>query len=160
MLFIVLCSTLILILETYNELSDYQRITEYFAIVFSLIFWIELIIKVIDTGFLFGKDAYINDNWNKIDFLLCLISVTDFTDNSLPALKVLRLIRFLKALRLIAKVKGIKFLIECIIYSFDGIINVSILIFFLILLFGIFFMQTLSGISGYCDGKSPYYNIN
>ena len=45
--------------------------------------------------------------------------------------KVLRLIRFLKALRLITRVKGIKFLIECIIYSFDGIINVSILIFFL-----------------------------
>ena len=85
--------------------------------------------------------------------------------------KVLRLVRFLKALRLITRVKGIKFLIECIIYSFDGIINVSILIFFLMyipikillissLLFGIFFMQTLSGISGYCDGKSPYYNIN
>lgn len=42
----------------------------YAGIVFTLIFLLEALIKIISMGFFLHKHAYIRDTWNVIDFII------------------------------------------------------------------------------------------
>ena len=46
--------------------------------VFSLIFTIEAIIKIIAMGFIVHKKSYIRDPWNILDFLVVVIGLIEF----------------------------------------------------------------------------------
>ena len=48
-----------------NQLSD----------VFSILFTIEAVIKIIALGFIFGKNTYLRDAWNVIDFFIVITAL-------------------------------------------------------------------------------------
>jgi len=53
-----------------------------------------------------GKKAYLRNNWNKLDFLIILFSISSFAPLSIidfSAMNVLRLMRFLRPLRILSK---------------------------------------------------------
>ena len=37
---------------------------------FSVVFIIEATLKIITSGFVFGKDTYLRDSWNLMDFII------------------------------------------------------------------------------------------
>ena len=47
----------------------------YLNYLFIIIFGIEMILKIIAEGFYIGKNAYLKNGWNIIDFLLVIISI-------------------------------------------------------------------------------------
>jgi hypothetical protein len=62
-------------------------------------------------GFLLnGKESYIRDTWNIIDFFIIIISIASASlpTVDLSVLKILRLFRILRPLRLISKNEGLK----------------------------------------------------
>ena len=83
--------------------SEWNELLDKIDVVFSLIFLVECIIKVISMGFMLGhKKTYIRDAWNIMDFLIVIISVVSFApgvdQSSLKALRTARILRPLRSL--------------------------------------------------------------
>ena len=76
---------------------------------FSVVFIIEAILKIITSGFVIGKDTYLRDPWNLMDFIIVLAAIFDFIMNSLhldsAALSALKTVRVLRVLRPLKAVK-------------------------------------------------------
>ncbi len=51
-------------------------------------------------------NSYLSDNWNRMDFMIVIFTIVDLSlagNNSLPFVKVIRLMRVLRPLRFISK---------------------------------------------------------
>lgn len=60
----------------YDPNGKTAQVTYYFDIIFTIMFIIEAFIKIIALGFLFnGKESYIRNPWNILDFTVVLTSV-------------------------------------------------------------------------------------
>lgn len=138
---------IVIIWETYTldlHLSDTQvLICNYFQIIFAVFYLGEFFIKAVSLGFCEGKNAYIRDWWNALDFLLMIFTLIDsllylLNSNIGSVFKVLRAFR---PLRFISKINSMKSLISALISSFNAIFNV------IIVLFVIWFMFAILGVS-------------
>jgi len=77
----------------------------------TVIFLVEVVIKVIGSGFFFnGAKSYIRNPWNVVDFFIVIISLLDLfpTGLSLSVLKIVRMARLLRPLRVISKNESLK----------------------------------------------------
>jgi hypothetical protein len=112
-LFLIAFSTVLLALE--NPLDDpdsnYTFVLKKIDVVVSIIFTLELVIKVIVFGFIInGKDSYLNNAWNQMDFLIVTFSLISmsFANIKLGIFKVLRMLRVLRPLRMISRNPGLR----------------------------------------------------
>jgi hypothetical protein len=115
---------------------------------FSTIFILECLIKIIAFGFFNHKKAYLKDSWNWLDFFVVLVSLMDYVPNSgesASALKGLRTFRILRPLRSINSMPSMKRLIASMLDSIPGLFYVSQFLFFIFVLFGIFGTQQFQG---------------
>jgi len=71
--------------------------------VFTAIFCIEALMKIITFGFIVNfKDSYLLSSWNILDFSIVVLSVVSLlVDAKLQVVKVLRTARIMRPLRLI-----------------------------------------------------------
>lgn len=83
--------------------SQRRMILERIDYVFTGIFCVEALIKIITVGFLFNnKDSYLLNAWNVLDFCIVVLSLVSLTiDAKLSVVKVLRTARIIRPLRLI-----------------------------------------------------------
>ena len=62
--------------------------------------------KIVATGFSANEGSYINDRWNKLDFLVVVTSLLTVDDSSfLPNVSSLRTFRVLRPLRSLSSVR-------------------------------------------------------
>lgn len=100
-------------------------------------------IKIIVLGFFWeGKNCYLHDPWNILDFILVLFSIaiwilasTNLTQ--LDAVRGIRALRALRPLRVVAKDDGIKAVVNSLINSLPSLMNVVLIIIMFLLVFGI-----------------------
>ncbi|CAD7968727.1 unnamed protein product, partial [Amoebophrya sp. A120] len=92
--------------------------------VFLLIFVIEFLMKIVAYGFFYGKNTYLRDGWNWLDFTVVVSGLVDFVatmimtgddDNSFIA--VLRTFRVLRPLRTLSTMPGLKALVVTVFSS-------------------------------------------
>ena len=86
-----------------------NKYLNYVDFVFSFVFVIEAIFKIITSGFVFGKKTYLRKPWNVMDFIIVLAALFDVfmeilsldseTLSALKSARVLRVLRPLKALK-------------------------------------------------------------
>ena len=94
-------------------LSDvYQKETiQLILLIVSIIFIAEAVIKIIVMGFYFGKNAYLKDSWNVLDFIIVFFSILTMILSSISGLEVgfirgFRALRALRPLRVVSKNEG------------------------------------------------------
>ena len=140
--FVILLNSLLLAFTDYQERIDPSHVSErneifaHIDLVFSIIFLIECVSKLIALGFFIHKNSYLRDVWNWLDFFIVIISVIGwmpFFDAG--ALKALRTFRILRPLRSINSLPEMRNLIQTLLASIPGLMNV---LFFLMFIFGIF----------------------
>ena len=90
--------------------------------VFTMLFILEAIIKIIAMGFLFHKNSYMRDIWNIIDFVIVITGALELITYFFPFgahinIKSLRNLRVLRPLRSINTVPSMKRLVETLISS-------------------------------------------
>ena len=149
---IILLSTARLILDTFLAGYTSVFVFDMVDLGFNIIFIIEMVLKVISLGFVLDEGSYIRDNWNKIDFIIVLVSLIDIqsyvekyinntaTSNSMNFLKVLRLLRTLRPLRFISHNVQLKLIIVSLFDSILPIINalcIVLIVFFMFSIVGI-----------------------
>lgn len=121
--------------------------------IFTWIFFIEFLIKIISIGFVLSKTSYLRDALNILDFIIVISGILEFlldvtrTDqsnneyNEAGFLKILRMLRITRPLRSIRALPTMRKLVRALINSLPQLINVLIILFFIILLFGILGLQ-------------------
>ena len=151
-LLMILLSTLRLIIDTFLSGALSVVIFDALDIVFTLIFLTEMVLKTIAFGFVLGEGSYLKDNWNRIDFVIVVVSIIDLqnliskytgktTSSSLNFLKVLRLLRTLRPLRFISHNVQLKIIITALLDSIGPIANVLIIVIIILIIFSIIGMN-------------------
>ena len=115
-------------------------------LVFTTIFTIEFLVKVVAMGFLFNKGSYLKDGWNVMDFIVVVVSLVSLLPGAGSNASALRVIRVLRPLRTLSVLPGMRTLIGTIIRSVPMIGNVLLFCIFFFTIFGIFGLNIFMGI--------------
>lgn len=111
-------------------------------IVFTIIFTIEMLIKMVA----FGIRGYWRDNWNKMDLLVVISGYMALLPGTADSnVSSVRTIRVLRPLRTITVFPGLRILVSTILSSIPMIFNVIIVCIYLFVLFGILGIQAFEG---------------
>ena len=84
-------------------------------------------------GFCCGKYTYLAEGFNVLDFIIVLISISDFimgyfdTGIDISYLRAFRALRALRPLKLVSKNQGMRLIVNSLLNSISGIGNVMII---------------------------------
>ncbi|XP_018092078.2 voltage-dependent T-type calcium channel subunit alpha-1H isoform X2 [Xenopus laevis] len=128
--------------------------------IFTAIFVVEMMIKVVALGFVSGENTYLQSSWNVLDGILVFVSIIDIIVSLASAggakilgvLRVLRLLRTLRPLRVISRAPGLKLVVETLISSLRPIGNIVLICCAFFIIFGILGVQLFKGKFYYCEG--------
>ena len=115
-------------------------------LVFTTIFTLEAIIKIIAMGFLLDDTSYLKDGWNVLDFTVVVVSLLSNLPGMGSNVSALRVIRVLRPLRTLSILPGMRVLIGTMIKSVPMIANVMVFCVFFFTIFGIFGLQVFMGV--------------
>lgn len=141
---VILLSCIMLCIDTplNDPDSTFSGILAVIDIIFSIVFLIEAILKILAFGFFWnhyqGVGAYILNAWNVLDFIVVIMSLVDIyfsyivagsssDAENLSSFKALRAIRALRPLRMISRNEGLKIAIQALLASIPAIGNVLII---------------------------------
>jgi hypothetical protein len=162
-LLIIVISTLRLIIATFIRSYEATVAYDILDVIFTFIFIFEMVLKIISLGFALDEGSYLSDNWNKMDFVIVILSIIDLQgilsrlsgsnlgSGALGFLKVLRLLRTLRPLRFISKNVQLKLIISSLFDSITAIINV------LLILLVIYYAFTIIGMNLFYDNYHTCY---
>lgn len=138
-MFCILINSITMTLFDYKDRELNTRrnqIIDTFGLIFTIIFTMECVIKIIAYGFIFHKKSYLRDSWNVIDFFVVMLGLFElsFSGYNMKALRTLRVLRPLKSINAIPSLRR---LVTALIRSLPDFGNVAMFLFFIFILFGI-----------------------
>ncbi|CEM06448.1 unnamed protein product [Vitrella brassicaformis CCMP3155] len=115
--------------------------------IFLYLFTVEMFFKIIAMGFVLGRNSYLKDPFNILDFIVVVAGWIGFFFESLSSLgfSALRTIRLLRPLRTINRFPGMRILVKSLIDSLPMLGDALILFAFVIVLYGIVGVQLYAG---------------
>ncbi|XP_053380538.1 voltage-dependent calcium channel type A subunit alpha-1-like isoform X4 [Mercenaria mercenaria] len=142
-----------------DEHSEHNNILNYFDYVFTGVFTIELILKVVDLGIILHPRAYCRDPWNILDatVVICALVAFFFTDSAgknLNTIKSLRVLRVLRPLKTINRVPKLKAVFDCVVNSLKNVSNILIVYMLFQFIFAVIAVQLFKGKFFYCTDES------
>ena len=153
-------NSLILALDEPQLDDPYQVNTHQLLVtIISAIFIVEAIAKIIVLGFVLGKDTYLRDPWNILDFTIVSFSVLNwildsFSNISVSFLRGFRALRALRPLRMVSKNEGMKIVVNSLLTSIPNLFNVMLISLLFYLVFGILGVQLFKGSLGSCNDST------
>lgn len=136
---LILSSSVLLCIDTPLSNPDdiFFKILKYVDYIFTFLFFIEAMLKIIALGFAYnsfpGISPYILNAWNVLDFAVVVSSLVDFgftvspseaNTESLKSLKALRAIRALRPLRMVSRNEGLRIVVNALFASIPAMTNV------------------------------------
>ncbi|XP_062447195.1 voltage-dependent N-type calcium channel subunit alpha-1B [Rhea pennata] len=143
-------NTIVLMMKFYDAPEAYEEMLKCLNIVFTSMFSMECVLKIIA----FGVLNYFRDAWNVFDFVTVLGSITDIlvteiavsTDNFIN-LSFLRLFRAARLIKLLRQGYTIRILLWTFVQSFKALPYVCLLIAMLFFIYAIIGMQVFGNIA-------------
>ncbi|CAB3996445.1 voltage-dependent N-type calcium channel subunit alpha-1B-like isoform X1 [Paramuricea clavata] len=142
--------------------SERNKILAYFDWVFTVVFAIEVVIKIIDMGAILHKGSYFRDPWNVIDAVVVCANVATLVIRTSSSeigsgkdiLKCLRVLRVLRPLKAINKSRKLKTVFQCMVYSLKNVINIILITLLFLFIFAVIGVQLFQGKLFYCTDPS------
>ena len=130
-----------------NPLSDWNKFCEMWGNIFTVLFSVEMAIKMIAQGVVMGEGSFVKDGfWNWLDILVVGTGYLDVfgIDNQFG---VLRTVRLLRPLRTIGAIKGLRQQVEVLMQrkTLESIANVCLLMFITFSVFSIVGVRLFAG---------------
>ncbi|GMI01219.1 hypothetical protein TrST_g7004 [Triparma strigata] len=128
---------------------------------FTVLFIIEMVLKIVTMGFIFQPGSYLRDSWNILDFVVVCISILLlFSDgnSSLAGLRSLRAFRAFRPLRMINRAPGLKLIVNAMFASIPDVMNVGAVCTLFFLIFSIVGVTLLKGQLRECQG--PHFRTH
>ncbi|XP_045432002.1 voltage-dependent P/Q-type calcium channel subunit alpha-1A isoform X5 [Pipistrellus kuhlii] len=141
-------NTIVLMMKFYGSSLAYDNVLRVFNIVFTSLFSLECLLKVMAFGIL----NYFRDAWNIFDFVTVLGSITDIlvtefgNSNNFINLSFLRLFRAARLIKLLRQGYTIRILLWTFVQSFKALPYVCLLIAMLFFIYAIIGMQVFGNI--------------
>ena len=114
-------------------------------LVFTTVFTIEMLIKMLASGVYFEEGAYLRDGWNVMDFVVVVVSLVSLAPGVGNNASALRVVRVLRPLRTLSVLPGMRTLIGTVIRAIPMIGNVMLFCVFFFTVFGILGLQLFMG---------------
>jgi hypothetical protein len=150
---LIIISSLAMVLD--NPLQDPGSTTagvlKVLNYIFTLIFIIEMMLKMIAYGVLFGKEAYWKNSWNRLDGLVVFVATADIImflmgiGGKVSFFKTLRVLRALRPLRVISRNPNLKLVVNTLFNSLPDLCNLLTVAGLFFLIFGLLFVNMLKG---------------
>uniref|UniRef100_A0A7N6BNB1 Voltage-dependent N-type calcium channel subunit alpha n=1 Tax=Anabas testudineus TaxID=64144 RepID=A0A7N6BNB1_ANATE len=143
---LIALNTIVLMMKFYGAPDMYESMLKYLNIVFTALFTLECILKIIA----FGPLNYLKAAWNVFDFVTVLGSITDILvteiKDKLINLSFLRLFRAARLIKLLRQGYTIRILLWTFVQSFKALPYVCLLIAMLFFIYAIIGMQVFGNI--------------
>ena len=143
----IFLNVIVMMCSHHDPSTQFTDVAEALNLVFSVIFLLEAIIKVIG----FGWKQYIGDWWNRFDFLIVILTVVTYaiqwsnngTDGGAlpidPTIgRLLRLFRGIRVLRMVKSAKGLRIILRTFIVSIPSMLNIGLMVFMAYFMFAVF----------------------
>ncbi|XP_051517883.1 voltage-dependent N-type calcium channel subunit alpha-1B-like [Myxocyprinus asiaticus] len=153
-------NTVVLMMKFYKAPDFYEAMLKYLNIVFTALFSMECVLKIIA----FGPLNYLKDAWNVFDFVTVLGSITDIlvteinVSDRLLNLSFLRLFRAARLIKLLRQGYTIRILLWTFVQSFKALPYVCLLIAMLFFIYAIIGMQVFGNIELNEDTAINHHN--
>uniref|UniRef100_UPI0037E984D5 voltage-dependent N-type calcium channel subunit alpha-1B-like n=1 Tax=Semicossyphus pulcher TaxID=241346 RepID=UPI0037E984D5 len=143
---LIALNTVVLMMKFYGAPDLYESMLKYLNIVFTALFTLECILKIIA----FGPLNYLKAAWNVFDFVTVLGSITDILVTEIKDkmfnLSFLRLFRAARLIKLLRQGYTIRILLWTFVQSFKALPYVCLLIAMLFFIYAIIGMQVFGNI--------------
>ncbi|KAM5328117.1 voltage-dependent N-type calcium channel subunit alpha-1B isoform 1-T1 [Glossophaga mutica] len=140
-------NTVVLMMKFYDAPDEYELMLKCLNMVFTSMFSMECVLKIIA----FGVLNYFRDAWNVFDFVTVLGSITDILvteiANNFINLSFLRLFRAARLIKLLRQGYTIRILLWTFVQSFKALPYVCLLIAMLFFIYAIIGMQVFGNIA-------------
>uniref|UniRef100_A0A8C9G6A7 Voltage-dependent L-type calcium channel subunit alpha n=1 Tax=Pavo cristatus TaxID=9049 RepID=A0A8C9G6A7_PAVCR len=156
-LFFILLSSISLAAEDpVRHLSFRNQVLFYFDIVFTVIFTIEIALKMTAYGAFLHKGSFCRNYFNILDLLVVSVSLISFgiQSSAINVVKILRVLRVLRPLRAINRAKGLKHVVQCVFVAIRTIGNIVIVTTLLQFMFACIGVQLFKGKLYSCTDSS------
>ncbi|GAA6226504.1 voltage-dependent N-type calcium channel subunit alpha-1B isoform X2 [Lates japonicus] len=151
-------NTVVLMMKFHGAPDFYEVMLKNLNIVFTILFSLECILKIIA----FGPLNYLKDAWNVFDFVTVLGSITDILvteiNDRLLNLSFLRLFRAARLIKLLRQGYTIRILLWTFVQSFKALPYVCLLIAMLFFIYAIIGMQVFGNIELNEDTAINHHN--
>ena len=131
---LIILNSVFLIFETIPKLERLGKISDY---IFTILFTIEFLMKIIVYGFVLDDNSYLRDPWNWLDFIVIITGLMSFFPTINANLFSLRTFRLLRPLKSINKLPNMKIFIITLINSLGDLGNIFFLTIFIFIIFGV-----------------------
>ncbi|XP_029455730.1 voltage-dependent L-type calcium channel subunit alpha-1C isoform X4 [Rhinatrema bivittatum] len=156
-LFFILLSSISLAAEDpVRHYSFRNQVLFYFDIVFTVIFTIEIGLKMTAYGAFLHKGSFCRNYFNILDLLVVSVSLISFgiQNSAINVVKILRVLRVLRPLRAINRAKGLKHVVQCVFVAIRTIGNIVIVTTLLQFMFACIGVQLFKGKLYSCSDSS------
>ncbi|KAJ0057625.1 hypothetical protein NL108_011110, partial [Boleophthalmus pectinirostris] len=143
---LIALNTVVLMMKFFEAPEWYEYMLKYLNIVFTALFTLECILKIIA----FGPLNYLSAAWNVFDFVTVLGSITDILVTEIKSkminLSFLRLFRAARLIKLLRQGYTIRILLWTFVQSFKALPYVCLLIAMLFFIYAVIGMQVFGNI--------------
>ncbi|KAM8973326.1 voltage-dependent L-type calcium channel subunit alpha-1C isoform 2-T2 [Pelodytes ibericus] len=156
-LFFILLSSISLAAEDpVRHYAFRNQVLYYFDIVFTVIFTIEIALKMTAYGAFLHKGSFCRNYFNILDLLVVSVSLISFgiQSSAINVVKILRVLRVLRPLRAINRAKGLKHVVQCVFVAIRTIGNIVIVTTLLQFMFACIGVQLFKGKLYRCSDTS------
>ncbi|XP_015436344.1 PREDICTED: sodium channel protein para [Dufourea novaeangliae] len=144
----ILLSSMALALEDVHLQSRpiLQDILYYMDRIFTVIFFLEMLIKWLALGF----KKYFTNAWCWLDFIIVMVSLINFVASlcgagGIQAFKTMRTLRALRPLRAMSRMQGMRVVVNALVQAIPSIFNVLLVCLIFWLIFAIMGVQLFAG---------------
>ena len=129
---------------------------------FTVLFIVEMMMKIIVYGFISTPSAYLKDSWNILDFFVVMISTFSLTMTFVAAnsnldigwIRSLRALRALRPLRTIKRAPGMRLAVNTLFDCAPAFLNIGCVAFVIYLAFAIIGVEFFGGRFWRCNDES------
>ena len=137
---LIFINSIILAIYNYNDRDNelsHNQLLEVIGKVFTVLFTIEMVLKILSQGFILHYNAYLRDKWNWLDFIVVITGIMEMMELSWFKVRALRTLRVLRPLRSIKAFPKMRTLVSSLVGSVGSLLNAVVFMMFIFMLFGI-----------------------
>jgi voltage-gated sodium channel len=143
-LFLILASSIVLGLNTYDFDESSKTIFQTVLNVISLFFVLEIIIRILGEEQRFN---FFKDPWNNFD--LAIVAVSLMPSAAFESILIFRLLRLFRILRFISFLPELRFLVEGLLSSFKSAFSIVIILLLVMFIYGVMGTTLYGDIAGF-----------
>ncbi|XP_041867645.1 voltage-dependent T-type calcium channel subunit alpha-1H isoform X3 [Melanotaenia boesemani] len=157
--FIICINVFTMSIEHYNQPQYLEEVLKYCNYVFTFIFVIEALLKLVAFGF----QRFFKDRWNQLDIAIVALSIMGITLEELKMkaalpinptiIRIMRVLRIARVLKLLKMAKGMRALLDTVMQALPQVGNLGLLFMLLFFIYAALGVELFGKLE--CSEKNP-----